>query len=327
MKTMALKAARIAVVIAAAASLAACGSSDSTADDGLDTVKIGQFPGIVTNSQVWLGGDEFYGTFKKHGLKVEIVPGSPQISTAQLVSGEVDIVASNALSVYSLRDKGENVKLLSKLSTNLQIMLARSDQKIEPGDFAALKGKRIGVLGLNNQATVQAMLVGHGVDPSSITFTIVPDDPTGRSLLKAKEFDFYVTIEPGASAAVTEGFARVWMDFRTPAAGDLQKQPNVMLFAKSSWLDQNKDVAKRVQQAVQETIDTAKADPTKAVDLIVKGLPDGDTAAIRRLAPEEIKTWAGPVTQEDITLLNQIYVKAAKLAKKDEKFEEIVWQP
>lgn len=316
-------------ILFTASLLTACGSDDEprSSADGRDIVRVGMFPGITTNAQVWLGGADYYDTFAEHGIELEIVPGNPQISASQLAAGDVDLVASNGLSVFSLNEQGEKVKMLNKLSSNLQILLARTDAGVAKGDFAGLEGKTVGVLGLNNQATVEAMLVDHDVDPKDVTFTQVQDDPTGRSLLESGEFDFYTTIEPGASTAVDAGFAEVWMDFRTEDAGYLQHHSNVVLFGNSTWLDENSDLAERFQAAVVDVIDQAKDDAEGAVELAIKGLPDAQPDTIERILPEEIATWAGPVTEEDVEIMNKVYVEVAGLAKRDYSYTDLVWQP
>lgn len=128
------------------------------------------------------------GFFKQHNLDVEFVNfgNSTEVLLESLATGKADAATGMALRWLKPLEQGFDVKLTAGTHGGCLRLIGSSDG---PQDFAALKGKTIGVTDMASpdKNFFSLMLKRHGVDPNrDVEWRLYPADLLGTALEKGE---------------------------------------------------------------------------------------------------------------------------------------------
>lgn len=127
--------------------------------------------------------------------------------------------------------------------------------------LADLGGKKISTSGLHGQQTVAAQMVlkRAGVDLSRIQLIESPT-PTQPDLLKSKQVDAVITVDPYTTILQTSGVGRVlsWHFVES-----VSEQPIGAWYAKAAFVKANAEAATRYAKTIREAIDYVNADEAR----------------------------------------------------------------
>lgn len=258
------------------------------------------------------------GYFARHGLDVTVqnlASGSDNLAAVQ--GGSAQIGYADLFAGVNAINNGFDVDLVSAIDgqARRQPILVRADSAIKkPADLA---GKSIGVLGVP-QFTVftRAWLSSNGVDPSTVTFTIIkqaaalPDALLGGSVDAIQDFgnrfvyqyaDQVRQIGPSSTAKSA--------DPKGAIAG---------FWANAGWAKKNKKTVSAFNQAIHEYVAWfVKQDVTDRAALFKKYLDvdyttatNGDVNALTAIVDNR-NALTGPI---DITATLSLYKTAVKFA-------------
>ncbi|GIG55232.1 ABC transporter substrate-binding protein [Demequina activiva] len=218
------KVAAAATATAAALALAACSSgedaaSEPTATDGGETTEAMESFGELTVQLSWIKNEEFAGEFfadskgyyTEAGFEtVNLIPG-PSTGVAELVSGQVDVALSDAVSIGSgIGNEGAPLKIIgATYQKNPFTVLSLADG----GDIATpedMIGKRIGVQD-SNTALFMALLAANGISEDDLEIVPVQYDPAPLISGEVDGFIAYLTNESLTVAA--EGYETTNLPF------------------------------------------------------------------------------------------------------------------
>lgn len=125
----------------------------------------------------------------------------------------------------------------------------------KPADLA---GKRISTSGLHGQQTIAAQYVlkRAGVDLDKVQMTEAPT-PTQFDILKSKQVDAIITVDPITTIAQTSGLGRVlsWHFVES-----VPEQPIGAWYAKANFVKANAEAAARYAKTIREAIEYVNAD-------------------------------------------------------------------
>jgi len=229
-----------------------------------------------------------HGIFAKHGLKLEITElatGTNNITAA--VNGSADIAYADVFAGLSSIKNGFDIGFVvphNGISPS-QFILVRPDSGI--ASIKNLDGKTI-ALGAPPQfkAITSALIKAEGGDPSTIKFTIVPDQTTFGALLQTKQVDAIST-----SSAVNAFKWIAQFKFKPVGATDISKldladeSPIAGWWATRDWYQKHEDTARRFRDAIRETIAWYGALPTKTRVDIIKTQTNVDLVALDAETP------------------------------------------
>jgi ABC-type nitrate/sulfonate/bicarbonate transport system substrate-binding protein len=198
-----------AIATAAALTLAACSSGETTPEtsgspSGAPAASYGDF----TLQLSWIKNEEFAGEFfadsqgyyTEAGFdSVELIPG-PSTGVAELVSGTADVALSDAVSIgAAVAGEGVPLKIIgATYQKNPFTILSLGDNPIAtPND---LKGKKIGIQD-SNTALFLALLAANGISPDELEIVPVQYDPAPLTNGEVDGFMAYITNESITVAA------------------------------------------------------------------------------------------------------------------------------
>jgi NitT/TauT family transport system substrate-binding protein len=212
------------------------------------------------------------GYFRKEGLDVKITNfDSAARMVAPLGSGQLDVGGGSvSASLYNAVARGIRLRIVADKASSApgygaNKLLIRSDL-VASGRFktvADLKGLKIAMVapGVSNTATLDYILQSVGLKYSDVDTVDMPP-PNHPIALKNKSVDASVTVEPSASIAVQNGWAKV-------AMRDDQIDPGhqIAVLLYSEKFAGNRDAATRFMRAY-----------LKAVRFYARSLKDGHFA-------------------------------------------------
>lgn len=306
MKT--LKTARVRVRMALAIGALAAGglmisaSGASAAPAGqLDEVRSVTYPGGSFYITDYVADKK--GFFAEEGLSVKFIKPQSGVTAVQLMaSGEIAFMINDGLLTMLAQSKGLGVTIIGSMLNRSLWTIYTADKnadlagtaKTNPNGFKALKGKTIGVTGINagTDLNVQSVLAAHGLDPNKDVKRI------GIGLLTSAigqfengGIDAYAYYGPPADEMLGKNklahrfYAGNEAD--SPIASILQGG----MVASTKWLNtgNNRDVARRWIAAQEKTIHWLK-DPKNRQEASVLfaevsgGTPEGGAKAIQELS-------------------------------------------
>lgn len=242
-----------AALLTTALVITACGSGSSDANaDGTPTVR---FSGLTDPAPLPVLVMQELGIDERHGFTAEMVEVDSDASTSTFLLGESDIaVDQDATSSAIANNEGQHVvSFFPALSNTASIVVAEDSPFRTPQD---LVGRRVGHFGTDS-GTTQAIAVSlqgaFGVDPLT-DFELVQSSPAALpELLASGEVDAIFDYQPYGLRAVADTPGRYLFEVtRHWQQTSGWSPPLAMLTARQEWLDQNQDLATRVQAAWQE---------------------------------------------------------------------------
>ncbi len=247
--------------IAAAAVLAACGSSGAPSTGGTQTVDLKIMVGGL-NKQIYLPNmlAQRLGYFTEQHLNITLIDeGSGQASEDEVIAGNVDAGSGAYVHPMVLNTQGK------KIETICQFGIAPGEAEVVDASLTNissakdLAGKNLGVtdLGSGTHVLTQAILGSAGADPSSGHYVAVGAGDTFIAAIQQKRIAAGMTTFPTISRLVNSGKGKILVsllsptDTRAALGGDY---PFIGIFAKNDWVNGNKDVAQRLVNAYVKTL-------------------------------------------------------------------------
>jgi NitT/TauT family transport system substrate-binding protein len=221
------------------------------------------------------------GYYAEEGLKVEILPGGPDIVPEQQVAGGsadigVDWVASL---LTSQEQEMPLVQIAQIFQKSGLVLVSKKDAGIStPAD---LKGKKVGNWMGGNEFEILALFDKYKLDPNKdLNFT-----------KQGFTMDQFLGGEIDAASAMTYNEYQVVLESGIPAADlnviDMNDEGVAMLednlFANKEWLADNKETAAKFVRASLKGWKDAIADPEAAVDAVMKLAEAGSTTKEHQL--------------------------------------------
>jgi NitT/TauT family transport system substrate-binding protein len=211
------------------------------------------------------------GIFKNAGLNVEVnVLASGAAIVAAVAAGAIDIGITNALPLANAVAHGVPlIYLCSGGMLNLDEvgLCVAIDSPIKTAkDFS---GKTMGSSALTDVNTIamQAWLDQNGGDATALKFVEIPF-PQMAAALKRGTVDAAPIVEPALTIAKGEGTIRIMSPPLYSVYG-----PKFMLggwFSSTSWLEKNRDLARRFVAAIYETARWANSHPDESSAILAK---------------------------------------------------------
>jgi NitT/TauT family transport system substrate-binding protein len=253
-----------AVLAATAISLTACaspgaGGGDTGSGGATEKVTVGVIP-IVDVAPIYLGKEK--GFFSKRGIELQLESGQGGAAIVPgVVSGQFQFGFSNVTSLLVARDKGIDLKIVANGNSStgqegrdFGAVVVRADSPIRTAKD--LEGKTVSVNTLKNigDSTVRASVRKAGGDPKAVRFVELafPDMPAA---LENRRVDAAWVVEPFLTVAKSQGARAVAWNF-VDTAPDLTV---AAYFTSAKQLDQKSDLVKRFSEAMNESLEYARA--------------------------------------------------------------------
>jgi putative hydroxymethylpyrimidine transport system substrate-binding protein len=263
----------IPLAVLAALALAACGEKKEsiTATGGSAqslTLMLDWFPNAdhVGIYEALADGD-----FSSAGLDVHVqVPSDPAAPLQLLAAGKVDLAVSYEPEVMLARDKGEPlVSVAAIVQKPLTSIVSLGSKHIKSP--AQLRGKRIGDAGIPYQHAYLTTILQHAGIPQN----------------KVTEVNVGANLVPAMLSGRVDATLGAYWNYEAIQLQQLGKRPNVIhmdqvgvptynelvLVARASELTNHIDLVRRFVQALARGYESVRADPTAAVDNLVKANP------------------------------------------------------
>jgi ABC-type nitrate/sulfonate/bicarbonate transport system substrate-binding protein len=298
---------RVLVVIVALA-LAACGGDDEGGAGGGDqqqtrSIRVLETAGIPS---AFLEYAVDRGFFEQEGLDVTVQPsqGGAEAIPA-LVSGDVQVAGSNAVSVLLATTQGLDLRIVApgtfaRPDEDFSAIVAAKDGPIRgPQD---LEGKRLAVNTLKNitEVTAREALAKEGVDPSALRLIEVPFPEMAQAVAKG-DVDAAFLIEPFLTAAKREGMRVLARPYNGTRPG-LQIGSYVV---QAGFTEDNADVAEGFANGVARAAEAIEQDPERFRSF----LPEASELPPEAAKAVTLPQWRGESDRESLDLLADLMVK------------------
>jgi putative hydroxymethylpyrimidine transport system substrate-binding protein len=240
------------------------------------------------------------GLDRKHGVRLVIrQPSASTDSLKLLAAGRADLAVVDIHDLGLAREKQADIVGIAELVNRPLASVIAQGKVARPRD---LQGRRVGVSGLPSDiAVLRSMVEADGgsyarVKVVTIGFSAVPD-------LVTKKVDAATAFWNAEGVTLEQRGVPVRV-FRADNFG-APRYPELVIAARRSALDKNRDLIKRALAAIGDGSNAARADPSVALQPIVKAsgadpaLIRAELAAVRpilapdvRLDPAALSAWA-----------------------------------
>jgi NitT/TauT family transport system substrate-binding protein len=214
-------------------------------------------------STVWVAKD--LKLFDKQGLDVEtiMITGGAR-SVAALLGGSTQFGTGSATAPLVATARGSDIKLIAASYNKFPYAFIVKPDIRSPKD---LRGKKINILnyGGSNDLALQLALKEWGIKLPEVTVIIGGDAPTRLASLMAGRTDATILSPPHLTKAVQAGY-RVLADMGDMSANFTQSS----LYAKQSYVRENRDRAKRFLRAYAEAVHVIKTDRERTSKVFAK---------------------------------------------------------
>lgn len=282
-------------------------------------------PDLVSNSYFPALAAVELGYFREEGLDVEhhMIFPVPACYEA-LRDGKADLVAGSAHAPLAAFPRFEGVRLICSLSQGMYwFLIVRADMKIERGDIAGLRGKRLAAAP-NVDIGLRALLreAGCEAEKSDITVGPVPGGVkpgesfgvvAARALIEGKIDGFWAN-GMGAEVAVVSGVGKVLVDVRRgdgPPAAFGFTQPTLACTAKLAA--EQPEVTAAAARAITKVHRAMRADPALATKVGDKLFPAKEAGLIRRLVERDLPYYKTVISRDFIASVNRFAIDSGIL--------------
>jgi NitT/TauT family transport system substrate-binding protein len=225
-------------------------------------------------SATWIGRD--LKIFEKHGLDVEIImiTGAAR-SVAALLGGSTQFATGSVTGPMAAMTRGSDMRLIAASYNKFPYAFVVRPDIRTPND---LRGKRINILnyGGSNDLALQLAFKEWGLKLSDAQIIIGGDAPTRMGSLMAGRIDATILSPPHLTIAVKGGF-RVLADMGDMSASFTQSS----LYARGSYIKENRDRAKRFLRAYAEAIHIIKTDRERTTKVWARRMRVEDPEILR----------------------------------------------
>ncbi len=274
------------------------------------------------------------GYFKEEGLDIELIltPGADKVMAAVL-SGDADIGLSGSEATIYIYNSGEKdyIKTFAQL-TRKDGSFIISRKNIENFTLDDLKGKYVigGRTAGMPLMMLQYSLRHHNIDPDKdLTIDTSIEFASMSSAFIGGTGDFVNLFEPLATQVVNQGYG-----YKVASLGDFGGiVPYTAYNARSSFIENNKDVIKKFTSAIQKGLDFTNNNSSETVaQAILDFFPDTSlkdlTQAVESYKKNETWPTTTTFTKESFDHLQDIIVEA-NIIKEEEKvdYKDLVYVP
>ncbi|UQZ33973.1 myristoyl transferase [Paenibacillus sp. PK3_47] len=221
------------------------------------------------------------GYYAEEGLKVEILPGGPDIVPEQQVAGgSADIGVDWVASLLTSQEQEMPLVQIAQIYQKSGLVLVSKKEAGISGP-ADLKGKKVGNWMGGNEFEILALFDKYQLDPNKdLNFTkqgFTMDQFLGGEIDAASAMtynEYQVVLESGVKPEELNV-----IDMNEEGVAMLEDN----LFANSEWLEDNKETAAKFVRASLKGWKDAIADPEAAVDSVMKLTEEGSTTREHQL--------------------------------------------
>lgn len=299
----------LAVALALATLLSACGVSSSTTSSGgsiaaatgtKTTYKYGKIDipgkdGALCGAPIYVAYEK--GFFAEEGFDVNLISADTETRKIGLNNGTIPIVNGDFQFFPSI-EQGVNVSVVDGLHNGCIKFVVRPDSNIKTA--TDLKGKKIGVdeIGGTPHQVASVWLEQAGISAKSedhqVTFAPYSDGNLELEALYKGDIDVAAMWDPLGSVAEKAGKVKVIFDLATDPA--FAGKYCCFLYASNKVLEKNPEEVAALLRAYHKAQNWISENPKEAVDLIIKGKYSAieDT----ELAAKLIESYAYPSTQD-----------------------------
>jgi NitT/TauT family transport system substrate-binding protein len=257
-----------------AASLAACGGSDS-ANGQTQTVTVGLSSAMGPSWAAFAVAQE-QGYFADEDLAVELqFPGASGDVLQSMAVGRTDIGAPAAESIFAAAEQGQDVQMTYAWTRGaVSAMSVMDDSPIE--SFEDLRGTTIGVPSLSSGTKVlaDASLESVGIDPSEVKYIAVGTGSAALDALQRDRIDALMLYDTEFASMRNSG-----ADIRTFLPEEFTDLFSTTFATSDAWLDENSDVMQRFGRAWTKASVWTLANPEGAIRTLWKQFPETKTSA------------------------------------------------
>jgi len=307
------------------------GLSSVGADESLPTVRVGFFPNI-THAQALVAANmtrEGKGWFESRlrpPTKIEwhIYNAGPSAMEAFFTKAiDFTYVGPSPVVNAHARSNGKEVFVIAGAMRGGEALVVRGDGISSPDDF---RGKTISTPQLGNTQDVEcrAWLIDHGIKVTLVggDARVIPTaNPDMLQLFTQGKLDAAWTVEPWVTRLINEANGRIF--YSDPHA------VTTVLTARSGFLEENPDTARRFAAAHEELTAWMLANPEEARRRIRGEL----TAITRREIKQSLVDEAWPRLQPDTAISLEPFEKFLEKARKvgflraRVKLDNLIWKP
>ncbi|MDE3193536.1 MAG: ABC transporter substrate-binding protein [Chloroflexota bacterium] len=257
------------------------------------------------------------GYFKDAGLpnvSFTLIDSAPAAANA-LAAGDVQFagLAFERAVLSTIGGKGVQC-IVSIQDTPPSSVVIPANSSIKPGDWAALKGKTIGVVqGGWAEIVPKYFLQKNKIDLNDVKFTSTPNTAAQVAAIKSGQVDAVSGIEPSQRQAIIEGSAKMFYDLEDPA--NIQKDwptpfQATCLQAKADFAKANPQIMTAMQTAIARALKEIHANPDIAVNVAVKDSPKTDKRIFQDSVKALLNAWSkdGSLSEAAITNVSKLLV-------------------
>jgi len=249
------------------------------------------------------------GYYEDEGLDATLVTfTSGGDMTSAVLSGDVAAAATGAERVLTIREKGEDLRLLMALTAvpTLTLVVDPDFVNFPTGNVSetmnSLKGARIGFAGFGgaSEAMLDALLDRVGMTQEDFQLIETGLGPAQIAAANTGAVDAVWSIEPDTTTAVDTLGWKVAVDLTDPAqAGDLYSLIGLGLVTSAKWLnsDGNVETAKKIVRATGRAMEYIRTDPN-APSTMAKLYPPTSVDEMGRLIEKMSSGYHPTVTPE-----------------------------
>lgn len=261
------------------------------------------------------------GFFEEEGLNIEILltPGADKV-TAAVLSGDVDIGFSGSEATIYVYNGGEKdyLKTFAQLTQKDGSFIV-SRKKLDNFDISMLKGKYYigGRIGGMPEMTLEYILAKNGIKTTDLIIDTSIAFANMQAAFIGGTGDFVSLFEPNATQIQQEGYGYI-----VASLGELGGNiPYTAYNAKSSFINDNRDIIKKFTKAIQRGLDFVHSNDSKTIANIIKPeFPDTklEDLIIAIEQYKNIDTWPKSTnfTEESFNHMQDIMINANQLDKK-----------
>lgn len=296
-----------------ALSLSACsnGEPDAAADGELDELTVGIIP-IAAYAAIPYGID--HGIFEEHGLDVtaQASSGGAEMLPA-LQTGDMDVVIGNVSNLLLAVDQGLDMRVVSGYQNSLPEgqdvngVVVRADSGIET--WADLEGAEVAVNALRGQGdlTIMESVDQDGGDPEQVNFVEL-NFPDMESQLERGNVDAVWLPEPFMHNALESDDYKLLGHPNQIVSG----MPTVVSFVTGELVDEDPDLVRRYQAAMDDVLTAFAADEEGAMEAVVEFMD----------VPPEVAEIASDLESHDAAIPAEAIQQLADLMVKYDFVEE-----
>ena len=276
------------------------------------------------------------GYYEEEGVNVELqdLQGGSKALTA-MIGGSTHVTSGYYEHTIQMQAKNQKVKAFVDMgeSSGLALLVApKNEGKIK--SITDLKGKNVGVTspGSSTDMFVKFLLAENGMQQTDAAVSAIGAGSSAVAAMEQNQVDAAVMLEPDISVLTKRiGHDPVILeDVRTEEGlkevFNTDAWPSASLYAKTEWLDQNKDTAGKLAKAIKRTLEFIDS---HSGEEIAAEMPEkfsgGDKALYAKVIEDLKKTLSkdGSFTEDGVqAVLKTQRVANPEVGDKDIKLED-----